>query len=105
MALWGQGDARWICEEREDAKNVNNWHWSEVDASGPSKKFFKEKFMALTETGSEGSVRISEVSISLIKSLFLLHDQSPILLLFLDRIPGFVTQSKFSVSLTNFIFR
>lgn len=62
MALWGQGDARWIVEEREDAKNVNNWHWSEVDASGPSKKFFKEKFMELTDTGTEGSVRISEVT-------------------------------------------
>ena len=65
MALWGKGDARWIVEEREDAKNVNNWHWSEVDASTPSKKFFKEKFMALTATGTEGSVRVSEVSILL----------------------------------------
>jgi len=62
MALWGKGDARWIVEEREDAKNVNNWHWSEVDASGPSKKFFKEKFLELGETGTEGSVRISEVT-------------------------------------------
>jgi len=62
MALWGQGDSRWIVEEREDAKNVNNWHWSEVDASTPSKKFFKEKFLTLTATGSEGSVRVSEVT-------------------------------------------
>ena len=91
MALWGQGDARWICEEREDAKNVNNWHWSEVDASAPSKKFFKEKFMALTETGSEGSVRISEVSILSIKSFLLLHDPSLILLLFSDPVYGIVS--------------
>lgn len=62
MALWGKGDARWIVEEREDAKNVNNWHWSEVDASVPSKKFFKEKFLELGESGTEGSVRISEVT-------------------------------------------
>ena len=27
MAKWGQGDPRWIVEERPDAKNVNNWHW------------------------------------------------------------------------------
>jgi hypothetical protein len=27
MAKWGEGDPRWIVEEREDAKNVNNWHW------------------------------------------------------------------------------
>ena len=29
MARWGEGDPRWIVEEREDAKNVNNWHWYE----------------------------------------------------------------------------
>lgn len=27
MAKWGQGDPRWIVEEREDGTNVNNWHW------------------------------------------------------------------------------
>ena len=27
MAKWGQGDPRWIVEERPDATNVNNWHW------------------------------------------------------------------------------
>jgi len=27
MAKWGEGDPRWIVEERADAKNVNNWHW------------------------------------------------------------------------------
>jgi len=62
MALWGQGDPRWIVEEREDTKNVNNWHWSEVDASSSSKKFFKEKFLELSVTGTEGSVRVSEVT-------------------------------------------
>lgn len=62
MALWGQGDARWIVEERDDAKNVNNWHWSEVDASNSSKRFFKEKFLAISATGTDNSVRISEVT-------------------------------------------
>lgn len=28
MAKWGEGDPRWIVEERPDATNVNNWHWS-----------------------------------------------------------------------------
>lgn len=27
MAKWGQGDPRWIVEERADGTNVNNWHW------------------------------------------------------------------------------
>ncbi|CAG0886910.1 unnamed protein product [Darwinula stevensoni] len=34
MAKWGQGDPRWIVEERPDATNVNNWHWTEKNASG-----------------------------------------------------------------------
>ena len=27
MAKWGEGDPRWIVEDRPDAVNVNNWHW------------------------------------------------------------------------------
>lgn len=33
MAKWGEGDPRWIVEDRPDATNVNNWHWSEKNAS------------------------------------------------------------------------
>ncbi|PAV72444.1 hypothetical protein WR25_02631 [Diploscapter pachys] len=33
MAKWGEGDPRWIVEERADATNVNNWHWSEKNAT------------------------------------------------------------------------
>lgn len=33
MARIGQGDARWIVEEREDGTNVHGWHWSEKDVS------------------------------------------------------------------------
>ena len=28
---WGEGDPRWIVEERPDATNVNNWHWYEQE--------------------------------------------------------------------------
>lgn len=31
MAKFGEGDERWIVKEREDGRNVNNWHWSEVN--------------------------------------------------------------------------
>lgn len=45
MAKWGEGDPRWIVEERPDATNVNNWHWSEKNATPWSKdritKLFK----------------------------------------------------------------
>lgn len=29
MARLGEGDPRWLVENRNDGKNVNNWHWSE----------------------------------------------------------------------------
>ena len=41
MARWGEGDPRWIVEERPDATNVNNWHWTEKNADSWSKKKIK----------------------------------------------------------------
>nr|XP_023474819.1 activator of 90 kDa heat shock protein ATPase homolog 2 isoform X4 [Equus caballus] len=38
MAKWGQGDPRWIVEEREDGTNVNNWHWCGRAAAGPGRR-------------------------------------------------------------------
>lgn len=35
------GDPRWIVEERPDATNVNNWHWTEKNATGWSKEKLK----------------------------------------------------------------
>eukprot|EP00892_Ulva_mutabilis_P012854 jgi/Ulvmu1/9941/UM058_0024.1 len=29
MAKWGEGDARWIVQDRQDGANVNGWHWEE----------------------------------------------------------------------------
>ncbi|KAG8648826.1 hypothetical protein MANES_08G042800v8 [Manihot esculenta] len=31
MAKYGEGDKRWIVEERPDGANVHNWHWAETD--------------------------------------------------------------------------
>uniref|UniRef100_A0A6B2E8C1 Putative activator of 90 kDa heat shock protein atpase log 1 n=1 Tax=Phlebotomus kandelakii TaxID=1109342 RepID=A0A6B2E8C1_9DIPT len=45
MAKWGEGDPRWIVEERPDATNVNNWHWTEKNATPWS----KEKLRALLQ--------------------------------------------------------
>ncbi|GJQ15382.1 hypothetical protein GpartN1_g7173.t1 [Galdieria partita] len=42
MALRGQGDKRWIVEEREDGTNVNHWHWNEYDVSSWATKRLKE---------------------------------------------------------------
>ncbi|XP_037952188.1 activator of 90 kDa heat shock protein ATPase homolog 1 [Teleopsis dalmanni] len=44
MAKWGEGDPRWIVEERPDATNVNNWHWTEKNATQWSKDRILELF-------------------------------------------------------------
>lgn len=31
MAKWGEGDPRWLVEDRSDGKNVNKWHWEEFN--------------------------------------------------------------------------
>lgn len=47
MAKWGEGDPRWIVEERPDATNVNNWHWTEKNADQWSKRRISELFTGL----------------------------------------------------------
>lgn len=44
MAKWGEGDPRWIVEERPDATNVNNWHWTEKNATPWSKERINSLF-------------------------------------------------------------
>ncbi len=39
MAKWGEGDPRWIVEERADATNVNNWHWFVLFSFDPMKSY------------------------------------------------------------------
>lgn len=45
MAKWGEGDPRWIVEERPDATNVNNWHWTEKNATPWSKERLQQLFV------------------------------------------------------------
>ncbi|NXP55502.1 AHSA2 ATPase, partial [Heliornis fulica] len=59
MAKWGQGDPRWIVEERADATNVNNWHWTERDATSWSKSKLKEVLVGLVVEGEAGRCEIS----------------------------------------------
>nr|CAD7197856.1 unnamed protein product [Timema douglasi] len=47
MAKWGEGDPRWIVEERPDATNVNNWHWTEKNACAWSVDKLKELLVNL----------------------------------------------------------
>ncbi|NXL47202.1 AHSA2 ATPase, partial [Podilymbus podiceps] len=61
MAKWGQGDPRWIVEERADATNVNNWHWTERDATGWSKSKLKEVLVGLVVESEVGRCEISDL--------------------------------------------
>jgi len=62
MAKWGEGDPRWIVEERPDATNVNNWHWTEKNADLWSKNKIKELFTDLViEDPKVGNIVIEEV--------------------------------------------
>ncbi|XP_058119477.1 activator of 90 kDa heat shock protein ATPase homolog 1 [Anopheles ziemanni] len=58
MAKWGEGDPRWIVEERPDATNVNNWHWTEKNATPWSKDKLKALLdgFVISEAGLECTV-------------------------------------------------
>ncbi|XP_034364376.1 activator of 90 kDa heat shock protein ATPase homolog 2 isoform X3 [Arvicanthis niloticus] len=61
MAKWGQGDPRWIVEEREDGTNVNNWHWTERDATVWSKGKLRELLVGIAMENEAGRCVISEL--------------------------------------------
>jgi len=61
MALWGKGDPRWIVEERPDSTNVNNWHWTERDATNWSKEKLRKLFLSLKEENDKGSWKVDEI--------------------------------------------
>ncbi|KAM8915410.1 activator of 90 kDa heat shock protein ATPase homolog 1b [Spinachia spinachia] len=62
MAKWGEGDPRWIVEERADATNVNNWHWTERDATSWSSDKLKSLLLGLSVENDDGSCEVTEVS-------------------------------------------
>uniref|UniRef100_A0A8C7X2Y2 Activator of 90 kDa heat shock protein ATPase homolog 1 n=1 Tax=Oryzias sinensis TaxID=183150 RepID=A0A8C7X2Y2_9TELE len=62
MAKWGEGDPRWIVEERADATNVNNWHWTERDATNWSTDKLKALLLGLSVENEDGTCEVTEVS-------------------------------------------
>lgn len=61
MAKWGEGDPRWIVEERADATNVNNWHWSEKNATPWSKEKINSLLVGLKIEDEEHTCEITEL--------------------------------------------
>lgn len=56
MAKWGEGDPRWIVEERADATNVNNWHWKESNATNWSKDKLNELLLMMEMKSQDGNM-------------------------------------------------
>ncbi|XP_068198556.1 activator of 90 kDa heat shock protein ATPase homolog 1-like isoform X2 [Antennarius striatus] len=62
MAKWGEGDPRWIVEERADATNVNNWHWTERDVSGWSSERLRQLLLGVRVDGPPGVCHVTDVA-------------------------------------------
>merc|ERR1712178_232389 len=60
MAKWGEGDDRWIVEERADGTNVNAWHWTEKNITKLAEQKLKDA-IANAEDCAEGC-RLTSVS-------------------------------------------
>ena len=64
MAKWGEGDERWIVQEREDGVNVNGWHWQEKNYMGWGRERLSDLLTAVTFDlpNDEGSASVIEIS-------------------------------------------
>ena len=63
MAKVGEGDARWIVQDRADGTNVHGWHWAERDVLKWSKSRLTELLGNLSVLNGEDQVFISISSI------------------------------------------
>lgn len=61
MAKWGEGDPRWIVEERPDATNVNNWHWTEKNATPWSKDRLRSLFVNFPIEENNVTCKVTDV--------------------------------------------
>lgn len=56
MAKYGEGDKRWIVEDRPDGANVHNWHWAETDCLEWSRNLLNELLSNITIVDGEGNL-------------------------------------------------
>ena len=60
MAKVGEGDERWIVEERKDGRTVNGWHWEEKNALSWSRDTI-QKLLLRGKRGEEAEVEEGRV--------------------------------------------
>ncbi|PIA53355.1 hypothetical protein AQUCO_00900138v1 [Aquilegia coerulea] len=58
MAKYGEGDKRWIVEERPDGANVHNWHWAETNCLEWSRNLLTKLLSDVTILNGEGNLFI-----------------------------------------------
>lgn len=110
MAKWGEGDPRWIVEQRSDAHNVNNWHWREIDSSEWSKDFLKTALANITLDDGRQVCMVTDVSTlegestcSVRKAKFIcIFDWEKIVCKWTGNVAGLDTIFKGSITITNF---
>lgn len=64
MAKWGEGDPRWLVQEREDGVNVNGWHWEEKDRMAWARERIASMLEGLTANAAplHAELRVNKVS-------------------------------------------
>uniref|UniRef100_A0A5B7A8U3 Activator of Hsp90 ATPase AHSA1-like N-terminal domain-containing protein n=1 Tax=Davidia involucrata TaxID=16924 RepID=A0A5B7A8U3_DAVIN len=58
MAKYGEGDKRWIVEDRPDGANVHNWHWAETDCLEWSRNLLTKLLSNHTVLDGDGNLYI-----------------------------------------------
>ncbi|CCW61274.1 unnamed protein product [Phytomonas sp. EM1] len=61
MAKVGEGDPRWIVDDRKDGTNVNAWHWEERDLSAYVHDKLKKVFLSLKFLENQDGVAYAQI--------------------------------------------
>jgi len=61
MAKWGEGDPRWIVEERPDVRNVGNYHWTESNCFPWSENYLKTNLQNVKVEEAEKSAELTGI--------------------------------------------
>lgn len=75
MAKVGEGDARWIVQERADGTNVHGWHWQERDVLKWSQARLTELLSNLTILNGQDQVFISSTTIESVTGEALINNR------------------------------
>lgn len=111
MAKWGEGDPRWIVEQRADTHNINNWHWKDVDSTAWSKDFLKDALTSIELNDPKiGKVNFKSISdiecdatCSIRKQKFIfIFDLEKLILKWEGRVNGLETKFTGKLEICNF---